>query len=144
VPYYIEALCKTQAFFAGYTTLGSVFWTVSLITYLYLRIVHSHTKHAQKFLLFCYGFCYGFPLFVMLWLVLAGHLGFSPYNSSGWCTLITIDTTHGADKPINIYIAFFGSELWIYLAIFIIVILYISVRLFVYRKVSICFMKVIV
>ena len=137
-PYYIENLCKTQAFFAGYSTLGSVFWTVSLMAYLYFRITHSHTKHALYFLRFCYGFCYGFPLLISLWLVLTGRLGYSPYDSAGWCTLITKDPLKNG--KVDIFITLFGNELWIYLAFVLTPILYISIRLFVYNKVCCMYM----
>lgn len=134
IPEYIDNLCKAQAFFAGYFTIGSVFWTVSLMTYLYFRIIHSRTKHALYFLRFCYVFCYGFPLVISLWLVLTDRLGYSPYDSAGWCTLITRDPLkHG---EVDIFVALFGNELWIYLAIILIPILYISVRLFVSNKVN--------
>lgn len=133
VPVYIDNLCQTQAFFAAYTTLSSVYWTIALMAYLYFLILHSRTKHALYFLRFCYVFCYGFPLVVALWLVLSGRLGYSPYDSSGWCSLISIDPSNG---KINVFVTVFGNDLWIYLAIFLIPLFYISIRFFIATKVS--------
>ena len=134
-PVYIDGLCKTQAFFAGYATLGSVFWTTSLMAYLYFRIVYSQTKLACYFLRFCYIFCYGFPLLISLWLVLTGKLGYSPYDSAGWCSLITKNPLDGG--KVDVFVSIFGNDLWMYVAILLIPILYLSVRLFVSNKV--CF-----
>lgn len=38
------------------------------------------------FLRFSYVFCYGFPVMISLWLLLTDRLGYSPYDSSGWCS----------------------------------------------------------
>lgn len=130
----IANLCKAQAFFAGYFTIGSVFWTVSLMAYLYFRIIHSRTKHALYFLRFCYVFCYGLPLIIFLWLVFTGRLGYSPYDSAGWCTLITKDPLKRG--KVDIFVTLLGNDLWIYLAFVLIPLLYISIKLYVSNKVS--------
>lgn len=134
-PVYIDVLCKTQAFFAGYATLGSVFWTTSLMAYLYFRIVYSQTKLACYFSRFCYVFCYGFPLLISLWLVLTKKLGYSPYDSAGWCSLITKNPLENG--KVDVFVSIFGNDLWMYVAILLIPILYLSVRLFVSNKVCI-------
>ena len=53
-PVYIDNMCKTQAFFAAYCTLGSVFWTTALAGYLYVVILyHREPKYSIYFARFC-------------------------------------------------------------------------------------------
>lgn len=123
----INGLCITQAFFAGYFTLGSIFWTVFLSVYIYLFLLYHATKprlpHYSIFV--SYLLSYGTPLIIVLWLTLTHRLGYAPYNSSGWCSLIVQDPATG---EIDIYGVVFGNDMWIYLAIILIPILYIGSR----------------
>ena len=128
----IEALCITQAFFAGYFTLGSIFWTIFLSLYIYLFLLYHEMKpQLPRYSLFVsYFVSYGMPLIISLWLVLTGRLGYAPYNSSGWCTLIVKNPSTG---KVDHYAVVFGNDLWIYLALFIIPIFYLSSRNFIHK-----------
>jgi G protein-coupled receptor 157 len=68
----LKNLCKTQAFFAGYSTLASVLWTLFLAVYIYCLVVHSSKGVHHKVLHLAYLLCWGVPLFVSLWLVSTG------------------------------------------------------------------------
>ncbi len=129
----IDALCKTQAFFAAYFTYGSILWTVSLAAYLYFLIMEGGTKLPTRFLQFSYFFCYVPPFLLSLWLVLTGRLGYAPYDSTGWCSLILKFPENG---EVDLFAAIFGSDLWFYLATFMIVLLYLVARVNVYHQVS--------
>ena len=131
----INALCRTQAFFAALFTYCSVLWTISLAGYLYCLILHHGTKIALYFLRFCYVFCYGMPLLVSLWLVAKNWLGYSPYESAGWCSLKDKDPETG---EVHLIVTIFGNDLWIYLTIVLIPILYLTVRLYISDQVSVC------
>ena len=134
VPTYIDGLCRTQAFFAAYCTYGSILWTIALAGFLYFLIIHHKTRIAIYFFWFSHIVCYVLPLLVSLWLVLTKRLGYSPMDSSGWCTLINRDLlTRNAD----IFITVFGNDLWIYLAIVTIPTLYLSIRCYLANQVSI-------
>ena len=122
---YIDGLCKTQAFFAAYCTCASILWTIALAAFLYFVIIHHRTKRAAYFVWSCYVFCYGFPFFLTLWLVLTKRLGHSPLDSSGWCTLITDDLQTG---KVDIFITVMAYDLWIYLAIVTIPLFYLAIR----------------
>ena len=128
----IEGLCITQAFFAGYFTLGSIFWTIFLSIYIYLFLLYHKIKPGlPRYSLFVsYFVSYGVPLIISLWLVLTGRLGYAPYNSSGWCTLIVQNPSTGEG---DLYAVVFGNDLWIYLAIFIIPILYLASCNFIHK-----------
>lgn len=70
----INNLCTTQAFFAGFSTIASILWTLALSIYIYLFVVHEHRRLHSKIIYFFYLFCWGMPLIVSLWLVLTGKL----------------------------------------------------------------------
>ena len=69
-----------------------------------------------------------------LWLVLTARLGYTPIDSSGWCSLINRDISTG---KADIFITVFGNDLWIYLAIVTIPIPYLSIRCYLSNQVSI-------
>ena len=134
VPLYIKGLCKTQAFFAAFCTYASILWTIALAGFLYFLIIHHKTRIAIYFYWFSHIVCYVLPLLVSLWLVLTQRLGYSPLNSSGWCTLINRDIL--TDKP-DFFITVFGNDLWVYLTIVTIPFLYMSIRCYLANQVSI-------
>ena len=65
-------LCKAQAFFAGFSTLASVLWTLCLAVYIYCLVVHSSKRAHHKVLYVSYVLCWGIPLFISLWLISTG------------------------------------------------------------------------
>ena len=133
VPSYIDGLCKTQAFFALCCTYASILWTIALAGFLYFLIVHSKTRIALYFFWISHVVCYVLPLLLSLWLMFTKRLGYSPVDSSGWCSLNTRDIKrHKRD----IFIAVVGYDLWIYLAVVTIPILYGSIRCYLANQVS--------
>ena len=132
---YIDGLCKTQAFFAMFFSMGSVLWTTALATYLYVVIIHLKKPQYAKYILWASCvICYGLSMMASLWSVLTDKLGYAPYDAAGWCSLITID-------PLNIhkrYVlrAVFIYDLWIYATAFLIIVIYIALKCFVSEEVS--------
>ncbi len=127
----IKALCTSQAFIAQYFTQASILWTVSLAVFLYFLIVHNTTKLAKYSLVLSYPLCYLLPLVVCVWLVLTERFGYSPANT-GWCSILIINPrTNTPDK----FAAVFGYDLWIYLGILVVPILYAAVQLYIREKV---------
>ena len=118
----IEGLCQTQAFFSLYFTYSSVMWTSSLSVYLYLLLVHNATNRALYSLRISYVFCYAAPLFLCLWLTCTGRVGYAPYDTAGWCAVKFVDprSPHRRD----IFATVFGFDLWVYLAIIVIALMY--------------------
>ena len=130
----VKHLCVAQAFFAVYFTLCSILWTVSLAVYLYFILVHHGTYNAKLFLAFAYVFCYALPLLLSLWAVLTNKLGYSPYNSAGWCSMILVDPeSHHRD----VFMGVIGYDLWIYLALIVVSVLYLAMRSFLREEVSV-------
>lgn len=133
-PKYIDNMCKTQAFFAAYCTLGSIFWTTALAGYLYIVILHHRDpKYSLYFARFCYFICYGLALGISIWLVVRGNLGYSPYDSSGWCTMVVKNFVTGES---DLFISVFGYDLWVYLSILLIIILYVAIKIYISNQVS--------
>lgn len=130
---YVENLCRVQAFFAVYFTLSSILWTVSLAVYLYFLLVHHGTYKARLFLVFAYFFCYGMPLLVCLWAILRHKLGYSPYNSAGWCSMILVDPFSPQKR--DIFMGIIGYDLWIYLALVLVSVLYFAMKAFLREEV---------
>ena len=136
----IQILCETQASIAEYCTLSSVLWTSCLAVYMYLLIVNRSQKQMKLFMCFSYVFCYGMPLLVTLWMVFTQRLGYSPYNSSGWCSPIFVKPYY--EKPmtrIDVISDVIGYDLWIILAIVLTLVLYITVFTYVRQKVGFAF-----
>ena len=126
----IVVLCETQAFVAEYCTLSSVLWTTCLAVYMYMLIMSHEPKLTKLFLWFSYLFCYGTPLLVTVWMMATGRLGYAPYNSAGWCSLIAVKpfVEHEILVPkVDLVSNIIGYDLWICLTIVLIVVLYISV-----------------
>jgi G protein-coupled receptor 157 len=131
--HHITILCNVQAFFALYFTLSSILWTVSLAVYLYFLLVHHGTSKARLFLVFAYFFCYGMPLLLTLWAMLTHKLGYSPYNSAGWCSVILVNPIYPHQR--DIFMGIIGYDLWIYLALVLVSVLYFAIRAFLREEV---------
>lgn len=150
----LKGLCKAQAFFAGYSTLASVLWTLFLAVYIYCLVVHSSKRVHHKVLYLAYVLCWGIPLFISLWLIgtskndyiiigmtlcvilLCYHidrLGYSPHGGSGWCTLKVDDASGRQDT----FAVVFGNDLWIYLTFIMVTLLYFTTHCYIKFQVTI-------
>jgi G protein-coupled receptor 157 len=127
---HFKHLCETQAFFAGFSTIASILWTLALSVYIYLLVVHEHRKLHSKAVYFCYVLCWGLPLLISLWLVLTGRLGHSLHGGSGWCSL----KLEQEKRSTGIYITVFGNDLWVYLTVVVVTLLYLTTHCHIKRK----------
>ncbi|XP_065901745.1 G-protein coupled receptor 157-like isoform X2 [Dysidea avara] len=105
-----SGVCKLQAFFTLYGTIGSVLWTLGLAVYLYYRIVSCDANVTKWVVRVLYVVCYTLPLYVSLWLLLDKWLGYSPRSPThkGWCTII---------EEADTLFVLLGDDLWIMLSI---------------------------
>ena len=124
-------LCVAQAFLAHYFTQASVLWTISLAVFLYFLIVHHRTPLAKYSLRLSYILCYGLPVIICVWLVLTNRFGYSP-NNTGWCSILQLNSQTLAP---DIFAVVVGYDLWVYLAITMVPIIYLAVQLFLREKV---------
>ncbi len=129
VPTPIHVLCVTQAFLALYFTLGAVLWTGCLAVYMYFLILYrdtGSTMNSKVYFYFTYLFTYGVPLIIALWLVFTHRLGYAPYDSSGWCSVISKKPSGEAD----VYGTVFGYDLWVFGTSFLTMVVYLSVHFY--------------
>lgn len=130
----INVLCRTQAAVAVFSTSGSILWTLCMSVYLYFRIVHHNTPSVARLTLWASTFfCYFIPSLFVVWTLFTGRLGYSPYDSEGWC----------GERMVNIYtgerqivLSIIGYDLWICLTYFLVPILYVSILLYVRQEVG--------
>lgn len=69
----INNLCTAQAFFAGYSTLASILWTLLLAVYIYCLVVHSQRRLLVGVIYVGCVLCWGIPLLVLVWLLATGE-----------------------------------------------------------------------
>lgn len=133
-PVAVRYSCEGQAVMACFCTISSILWTISVAVYLYFRIVNQ-SFFAERFykylILFMCLANYGLPLLVTIWMGVTHRLGFAPWDSSGWCTVIVIKPPtkiHGYVSSVDKFASFFGSDLWVILTIVLIPFLYFSIK----------------
>ena len=129
----VNNACITQAVFAVYFTRGSILWTISMAAYLYLRIVHHHIRQAAYHcLLATTFFCYLIPLFIVIWELVTDRLGYSPFDSEGWCGEKMVDLNTGKRQAL---LSFIGYDVWIIITYVLVPILYVSILLYIRNEV---------
>lgn len=139
----IKDLCILQASFALYFTLGSIFWSSCLSVYLYFRIVYTASNFAKYAFRFSCILSYAAPLLLTVWLLLTGRLGYSPFESAGWCSIILFDPSSNRR---DIFASVFGYNLWIFVTFILVPLLSLAVHIHV-KKVCelsvLCLLKVL-
>lgn len=130
-----DVLCQTQAAVAVFSTSGSILWTLCMSIYLYFRIVHHVTPSIARLTLWASTFfCYFLPSLFVVWTLFTNRLGYSPYDSEGWCGERMVNIFSGERQ---IILSIIGYDLWICLIYFLVPILYISILLYIRQEVSI-------
>ena len=132
----IGGLCKVQGGLAHGFTLGSVLWTICLSMYLYLLVSRKGTREAKVFVRFAYFFCYLMPVGLTLWMAFTGRIGYTPFESTGWCGNVFVFMTSSHHKHRDIYAATIGYNLWILLTFFLVPVLSISAHMYIRDEVS--------
>jgi len=129
-----NGVCKIQAFFTLFGTIGSVLWTLGLAVYLYYRIV-SHDINVTKWVVrILYVMCYTLPLYASMWLLLDKWLGYSPKSPThkGWCTII---------EEADILLLLLGEDVWIMLSVVLVIVVTMTTHVNITSQVS-CIMIV--
>lgn len=124
-----ESLCIVQASFALYGTISSVLWTICVAVYVFVRITLENSKVGQRTVYGFYLICYGIPLIMTLWFSLTGKLGNDKIGGSGWCSIKVKD---------QIFNVVFGNDIWIYLTIILVPLIFISLHFYIRHQVCQC------
>ena len=133
-------LCIAQAFFAHFSTISSVLWTMMLAAYMYTVVtkIKEGPESNRWFMFFSYAFCYGMPLALNIWMLSTHKLGFSPFDTSGWCGTIITNAHEVAEHHRRDYVtAVLGYDLWIVLTTVFIVAIYVSLHFYVRKEVGV-------
>ena len=115
----VDDLCKAQAFLAAFCTYASVFWTITLAFYMHMFVFASWEKTRWYIYFTVYPFNYVLSALLCVWFMWTKRLGHAPYNSSGWCSLINVNSDYIA--------TIIGYDLWIYLGMVMCTTVYVSI-----------------
>lgn len=129
----VEVSCKVQGGLATLFTIGSVLWTICLSMYLFLLVSQKGTRQAKIFVRFAYFFCYLMPICLTLWMFFTDRIGYSPYESTGWCGAVFI---RGRHRHRDVFAATFGYNLWIFLTFILVPVLSVSAHMFIREEVA--------
>jgi len=132
-----EVMCTIQAFTTIYFSLSAMLWTIFLAIYLYLLILSMRQTQLTRCIVWLgYLSCYLIPVLVTCWLLLTNRLGYAPYNYPGYCGLVTrkpfqrmydFQRMYNQCDPIReVYVEFFGYDIWILLTILLTILFYVS------------------
>ena len=134
-PTYINNLCIFQGFIAHFFTISSVLWTLTLAAYMYVvttKLSRLSVKENRVFILFSCLLCYGLATIINAWMIYTNRLGYSPFNTSGWCGSIVHDVI---TKQTDYFGIILGYDLWILLTNFFIIVIYLSLHLYIRQEV---------
>ena len=134
--YTVDCLCVTQASFAMYGTLGSILWTIAIAVYIYFRIMFDKKPVARRAVYVFYVICYGLPLIMTLWYSIDKKLSYSRFGGSGWCSLVLKHS-----KYVYSFDALLGNDMWLYLTIFLVSVIFVSLHF--YLRFEVCYMVVL-
>ena len=130
----IDNACVAQAALAVYFTSGSFMWTLSMAVFLYFRIVHYQNKLVAKHTLWTATvLCYVLPLLNVGWKCAMGRLGYSPFDTVGWCGDQTVDLVTGERHILTSVLSY---NIWVVLIYIFVPILYLSLLLHLQSMVS--------
>jgi G protein-coupled receptor 157 len=95
--------------------------------YLYILVSQRGTREAKIFVRFAYFFCYLIPIGITVWLKFTGRVGYSPFESTGWCGTVFVHL----NKKREIFASVFGYNLWIFLTFVLVPVLSISAHMYI-------------
>ena len=121
----LNNICKVQASFAMYATISSILWTNCIAVYIFFHILYEGRFKTFWAMVSFYVLSYGLPLILMLWFVFTNKLGYSPYGSSGWCSVVVYDDMTGERHPLALV---FANDIWFYLTITLVPVIFIALK----------------
>ncbi|XP_065842657.1 uncharacterized protein [Oscarella lobularis] len=124
--YYTNAACTTQAFITTAGSLASFFWTTSMAIYLYIAIVRSDSRLADRLVFVFHLVSWGVPLFLALLALEMNQLGYaSTQDSAGWCWITDHGLSHRTEQLVWMTVTGKGWEVLSYV---LVVCLYVAIK----------------
>lgn len=88
-----DSICQIQAFISSYSSMSSFIWTSVLAFYLFWTVVKGEVRIVNRLFPLYHLLAWGLPVVIMLPLLIASRLGYSPIAASGWCYIRTDQLT---------------------------------------------------
>ena len=118
-------ICQIQSFVTSSSSLSSFFWTVTLAIYLYVSLVQNKPLVIQKWFPLFHVINWGFPVLLILSLLVSNILGYSYIAVSTWCFIGNKWNTDQWQSSIFVLI---GGKLWEILAYLLVIIFYVLIK----------------
>ena len=138
-----QRLCEAQSFITTVFPISSFLWTAHLAIYLFMTIVLQKNQLAKKLGIFFHLTAWGIPLLACIPALIADQLGNgSSRTSITWCFVRYNSTYPGSQAEYRQRLAkYYGFELlcgkfWEILTYVIALVLYVTVKISIYRQVS--------
>ncbi|XP_064385388.1 G-protein coupled receptor 157-like [Halichondria panicea] len=131
-------VCKIQSFITSWSSLSSFLWTAALALYLYCTIARNRVVLASKLIPYFHVICWGAPILICLPLLISEKLGHSPYAAATWCYIAQPPSQYddGLAKDTVLWL-FLGGKFWEILSYFLVVGLYIAIKVQVRKQTKI-------
>ena len=126
--------CQVQAGIFLFATVSSVLWTDALALYIVIYLVSRRPKVAKACTYVMCVICYGVPLVVCVVLGVEGNFGLDN-STAGWCA---IRRTQGDGDGAFAYSFFIGYDFWVMASFVLLPILYLIMKGYMLRMVSVC------
>ena len=138
-----DKMCTAQSFITTVGPVSSFLWTSHLAIYLFVSISLQRGELAKKLVIPFHITAWGIPLLFCIPALVLGELGpASSRTSTSWCFISYNSTYPGSDKEfrkklVEFYaFEFICGKLWEILAYIIALVLYVAVKVSVWRRVS--------
>lgn len=133
-------LCEVQSFITTWSTMASYCWTCTLAFYFFLVLVFNKATLASNLMPLYNIISWIGPLLIVFPLLLTHNLGYAPYVASNWCYIKDMDYNrqHLIQKPKIIILLLLGGKFWEVASYFIVIILYLSIKIFLSKVSNYC------
>ena len=124
--------CLVQGHIAVFATNSSILWTNALALYLLIVLISKRPKVARYSTYIMYLLCYGAPLSINIALAVDDDIGLDN-STAGWCSIKEKTGSNASFYPF-----FFGNDVWVMASFVFLPAVYIVMKLYLWRVVSVC------
>lgn len=127
----IQGACIAQAAIGQLTTNSSILWTIWIAFYMLVIIVFQKESIANKLLPLYYILSWGLPLAVTVWFSFVGYFGYDPETTPGWCNIVgskLVTDGNSTHKEKLVFPVVLGYTGFVYVAFFLLPIMYIAIK----------------
>ncbi len=128
------SICEIQSFITTWSTMSSYCWNCILAFYFFLVVGYGNQKLANRLIPLYNIVAWIGPLLIVFPLLVENKLGYAPYVASNWCFIKDMKYKESITENIDtiVYILVAG-KLWEVICYFVILVLYIWIKISVNR-----------